>query len=304
MAECDEDDADAAITVQHVTNTPLIYEPPASSFYANTWENMVDPEVVQQAFASSWNADMNFAKGLIFANKDAVKHELTIYAAKHNKNFITNWSTKSRLSVKCMDESCQWYVWAVLKLELGLWMVTSNRGPHSCISLGMALDGRMMGCNFLAVEFVPLLQKNHTARIFHLRDFITAKYYDHKLSYYKIWDAKQKAIAKIFGDWEESYQRLRKLLVAYLDQEIGTRYWYHTIRSEVSGDTILRYVFWAFAPCNEGFKHCKPVISIDGTYLYGKYRGVLLITMATDANNKVLPLAFAVVDKESGLSWS
>ncbi|KAL0001679.1 hypothetical protein SO802_015460 [Lithocarpus litseifolius] len=297
------DDADAAITVQHVTNTPPIYEPPASSFYANTWENMVDPEVVQQAFASSWNADMNFAKGLIFANKEAVKRALIIYAAKGNKNFITDRSTKSRLSVKCMDESCQWYVGAVLKPELGLWMVTSYKGPHSCMSLGMARDGRMMDCNFLAAEFVPLFQKKHTATIFHLGDFITAKY-EHKLSYYKIWDAKQKAIAKIFGDWEESYQRLRKLLLAYSDQEIGTRFWYHTIRSEVFGDTILRYVFWAFAPCIEGFKHCKPVISIDGTHLYGKYRGVLLIAMATDANNKVLPLAFAVVDKESGPSWS
>ncbi|KAK9997676.1 hypothetical protein SO802_022362 [Lithocarpus litseifolius] len=300
MAECEEDDADAAITVQHVTNTPPIYEPPASSFYANTWENMVDPEVVQQAFASSWNADMNFAKGLIFANKEAVKRALTIYAAKGNKNFITDRSTKSRLSVKCMDESCQWYVRAVLKPELGLWMVTSYKGPHSC----MSLDGRMMDCNFLAAEFVPLLQKNHTATIFHLRDFITAKYYEHKLSYYKIWDAKQKAIAKIFGDWEESYQRLRKLLLAYSDQDIGTRLWYHTICSEVSGDTILRYVFWAFAPCIEGFKHCKLVISIVGTHLYGQYRGLLLIAMATDANNKVLPLAFAVVDKESGPSWS
>ena len=41
---------------------------------------MVDPEVVQQAFSSSWNADMNFAKGLIFVNKEAVKRVLTIYA--------------------------------------------------------------------------------------------------------------------------------------------------------------------------------------------------------------------------------
>ncbi|KAL0001884.1 hypothetical protein SO802_015665 [Lithocarpus litseifolius] len=36
MAECDEDDVDATIRVQHVTNTTLVYEPPASSFYANT----------------------------------------------------------------------------------------------------------------------------------------------------------------------------------------------------------------------------------------------------------------------------
>ena len=45
------------------------------------------------------------------------------------------------------------------------------------------------------------------------------------------------------------------------------------------------------------------MISIDGTHLYGKYRRVLLIATATNANNKVLPLAFAIVNKESGPSW-
>ena len=45
------------------------------------------------------------------------------------------------------------------------------------------------------------------------------------------------------------------------------------------------------------------MISIDGTNLYGKYRRVLIITMATEANNKILPLTFAVVDKESGPSY-
>ena len=44
------------------------------------------------------------------------------------------------------------------------------------------------------------------------------------------------------------------------------------------------------------------MISIDGTNLYGKYRRVLIIAMATEANNKILPLTFTVVDKESGPS--
>ena len=142
MAECDEDDADdadATVRVQHVTNATPLYEPPASSFYAKTWKNMVDPEVVQQAFGSSWNADMNFAKWLIFANKEAVKRALTIYATKHNKNIMTGKSTRSILSMKCIDESCMWYVGAVAKPEHGLWMVTSYRGPHNCIPLGTAL---------------------------------------------------------------------------------------------------------------------------------------------------------------------
>ena len=29
--------------VKHVTNTTTAYTPPTESFYANTWENMVDP---------------------------------------------------------------------------------------------------------------------------------------------------------------------------------------------------------------------------------------------------------------------
>ena len=79
----------------------------------------------------------------------------------------------------------------------------------------------MMDSNFIALEIVGKFRQNHITRIHELWEIIHTKY-KHELSYYKVWDAKQKAIAKIFGDWEESYQRLRKLLLAYLDQDSGT----------------------------------------------------------------------------------
>ena len=71
----------------------------------------------------------------------------------------------------------------------------------------------MMNSNFVALEIVGKLRQNHTARIDELWTILRTKY-NYELSYYKVWDAKQKTIAKIFGDWEESYQRLRKLLLA------------------------------------------------------------------------------------------
>ena len=184
----------------------------------------------------------------------------------------------------------------------GPWMVMSYMGPHTCIPFGLQRDGKMMDSNFVASEIVGKLLQNHTARIDELWEIIHTKY-NHELSYYKVWEAKQKAIAKIFRDWEESYQRLRKLLLAYLDQDSGTHYNYHTIPRPYEGTTLLRYVYWAFAPCIAAFQYCRPVISIDETHLYGKYKGILMIVMATDANQKVLPLAFAVVDKESRPSW-
>ena len=107
----------------------------------------------------------------------------------------------------------------------------------------------------------------------------------------------------MFGNWEESYQGLQKLLMAYIDQYPTTQVFYRITSTDEDDAVLLHYVFWSFGPCISGFKYCKPVISIDGTHLYGKYQGKLLVAMATDANNKVFPLAFAVVDCESGSSW-
>ena len=69
------------------------------------------------------------------------------------------------------------------------------------------------------------------------------------------------------------------------------------------GTCTFNCAFSAFGPCIEGFKYCRLVISIDATHLYGKYKGKLLIAMATDANNEVYPLAFAVVESESKETW-
>ena len=55
-------------------------------------------------------------------------------------------------------------------------------------------------------------------------------------------------------------------------------------------------MFCAYKPCIDGFKHCKPVIYVDGTFLCGKYRSILL---TAEAVNGILPLAFALVEKES-----
>ena len=67
----------------------------------------------------------------------------------------------------------------------------------------------------------------------------------------------------------------------------------------VLGSCIFNSAFWAFGPCIRGFRHYRLVISIDATHLYGKYKGKLLIAMATDGNNEVYPLVFAIVESES-----
>ncbi|XP_015939389.1 uncharacterized protein LOC107464935 [Arachis duranensis] len=74
---------------------------------------------------------------------------------------------------------------------------------------------------------------------------------------------------------------------------------------QIDESTMYFYrLFWTFPPCVAAFQHCKPLVSIDGTHLYGKYGGTLLLAIAQDGNSNILPIAFALVEGENAESWS
>ena len=96
---------------------------------------------------------------------------------------------------------------------------------------------------------------------------------------------------------------MSRFLARLKDVSLGTKYKLLVDDNYELGTCIFNSVFWTFHPCIVGFKQCRPMISIDSTHLYGKYKGKLIIAMATDANNKIYPLAFAVVESESTETW-
>jgi transposase-like protein len=53
-----------------------------------------------------------------------------------------------------------------------------------------------------------------------------------------------------------------------------------------------------------GFAHCRPIVSVDATFLTGKYKGTLMVAIGITAENQPLPLAFAFVKGENNESWS
>ena len=66
---------------------------------------------------------------------------------------------------------------------------------------------------------------------------------------------------------------------------------------------IFQRMFWSIKPSIDGFEHYCLVMSIDGTHLYGKYKGMLLIAMGCDRNNQLFPLEFAITEGENTDSW-
>jgi transposase-like protein len=54
----------------------------------------------------------------------------------------------------------------------------------------------------------------------------------------------------------------------------------------------------------EAFRHMRPIFSINGIFLTGKYQGTLLIAVGIVAEKSLVPLAFALVEKENKGSWA
>ncbi|XP_025653296.1 uncharacterized protein [Arachis hypogaea] len=106
----------------------------------------------------------------------------------------------------------------------------------------------------------------------------TEAHFGFKPTYRRVWLAKQKAVAQIYGDWDESYNELPR--------------WVLGVQMMMSGSVAVLKT----SPVRMG--------SIDKTHLYDKYEGTLLVWIAREGNSSILPVAFALVEGENAESWS
>ncbi|XP_070002775.1 uncharacterized protein [Nicotiana sylvestris] len=94
----------------------------------------------------------------------------------------------------------------------------------------------------------------------------------------------KRAFDIVYGNWDKSFAALPRYMAALQQFNPGTVVEWKLERSSGKPECIFNYVLWAFKPAIDGFSHCWPVISIDGTHVYGKYDIKLLIAVAVDAN--------------------
>uniref|UniRef100_A0A2N9FH42 SWIM-type domain-containing protein n=1 Tax=Fagus sylvatica TaxID=28930 RepID=A0A2N9FH42_FAGSY len=296
-ADADDDDADDDDETTDVHNDEVddvvpSLKPKSSSFTTNTWDNINDTSFNDEVTPlDSWDKKQELRKGLFFKSKIEVQYALKVYSSRVNQEYKVKESNKRKLHV-CCKNGCSWRMRACMRSTHGFWEITKYNGPHTCRHPNIRKDGKVFDSNFIEREVRSYVANDQTISVKSLRHHMCTQF-GHKISYYKVWDAKQKAIANIFGDWGESYQLLPKFMKALIDSNPGTQVEWKTYWSEDAGCAIFESVFWAFGPSIQGFMHCRPVVSIDATHLYGKYEGKLMIAMATDANNGIYPLAFA-----------
>ena len=248
--------------------------------------------------------------GQQFPNKEAVLFAVKNYSIRRSVEYKVLESDQLTYHGKCkhFGNGCTWSIRITYRRKKERWEIRKYNGPHTCLSTSLSQDHPKLDTNVICTIIFPMVQADPTISVKVLQGSVEARY-GFKASYRKVWLAKQKVIAKVYGGWEESYNELPRWLQALQMFVPGTIIQLTTL-PYYSGNFLDRScvmfhrLFWTFQPCIEAFKYCKPFISIDGTHLYGKYGGTLLMAIAQDGNSNILPIAFAVVEGETRDAWS
>ncbi|XP_057746404.1 uncharacterized protein LOC130965659 [Arachis stenosperma] len=247
-----------------------------------------------------------FEVGQQFRNKEEVMLAVKQYSIRRAVEFKIVKSDHWRYNARCIQFGfgCNWSILISHRRKQERWEVRRYTGPHTCMQTSMGQDHRRLDSKVIAQHILTMIKADPTISIRVLQEGVE-NHFDYKVSYIKVWLAKQRVIARTYGNWEESYNELSRWLFAMQMYLPGTWVQLVTQSWPAFTDTVMFHrVFWTFPLCVDAFKHCKPLISIDGTHLYGKYGGTLLMAIAQDGNANILPIAFAFVEGKTKEAWS
>ncbi|XP_057757204.1 uncharacterized protein LOC130976370 [Arachis stenosperma] len=251
-----------------------------------------------------------FQVGQQFQDKDEALLSVKTYSIRRGVQYKVVESDHRRYVGKCSEfgNGCTWLIRLSLRKRKGIWEVKRYNGPHTCLATSISSDHRSLDYHVISAFIMPMVRADASVSIKVLLN-ATAAHFGFRPTYRRVWMAKQKSIALIYGDWDESYDDLPRWVLGVQLTMPGSVAVLKTSPVRVGGQVdesqaYFHRLFWTFPPCIEAFRHCKPLISIDGTHLYGKYGGTLLIAIAQDGNSNILPVAFALVEGENAESWT
>ncbi|GFZ00961.1 hypothetical protein Acr_14g0005960 [Actinidia rufa] len=109
-----------------------------------------------------------FAKGMVFKDKNAVIRACNWYHVKNNKHYHVVETNKNIWSTRCSHD-CPWKLRACLKKQHGFFEIKQYPGPHTCLHGMKSLDHRNINSTFIAhlikTQVVERIQNRRLERI-------------------------------------------------------------------------------------------------------------------------------------------
>ena len=179
--------------------------------------------------------------------------------------------------------------------DTSLFSIDKYKGLHTCVNACLNQDHQQLDYNLVVNHIKAMIKAQFTLLVVAIHATIIEKF-RYKISYKKTLVGKHEALTILFWDFHKSYAEFSCFFMALEQANPKCVVTWKTFDNHMHNTEVFQRVFWAFHPSIEGFNYCQPILSIDGTHLYEKYKGTLMIAMGCDGNNQLFPLAFAITE--------
>ncbi|PPD89378.1 hypothetical protein GOBAR_DD13662 [Gossypium barbadense] len=163
-------------------------------------------------------------------------------------------------------EGCNWRVRTAFIKNSQMWEIRKFVGLHTCTSTRMTEDHGKLDSKTICTCIMPMVKDMPTIKVSVLIAEIQARF-QYRVSYQKAWIAKQMEMEQLYGDYDSSYNELQG--------------W-------IADNAILRP---------------GRLVTAGKEDFLSDVLDILLLAVAQYGNRNVLPIAFAIVDKENIESW-
>ncbi|XP_016207058.1 uncharacterized protein LOC107647501 [Arachis ipaensis] len=141
---------------------------------------------------------------------------------------------------------------AVLSVKTGIWEVKWYNGPHTCLATSISSDHRSLDYHVILAFIMPMIRADASICIKVLLN-ATEAHFRFRPAYKRVWLAKQKAMAQIYRDWDESYNELSRWVLGVQLTMPGSVAVLRTSAIRVGGQVddsqaYFHRLFWTFPP--------------------------------------------------------
>ncbi|KAK9042068.1 hypothetical protein V6N11_017149 [Hibiscus sabdariffa] len=192
-------------------------------------------------------------------------------------------------------------IYASLGKKDGVFRVRTYVSKHSCSVTfkNRRANYRFVGKHFLSkLKILPNLKLKDMMRL--AKDELKVELNKNLCQRARVW-----ANQKIRGRLEDEFNKLFDYVYTLREADPNGTFDLFVQRPTPSANPIFKRLYVCFGGLKEGFKkHCRPVLSLDGCYLKGDFKGEILAAVGRDGNNQLFPVAWAVVEVENRETWA
>ena len=247
--------------------------------------------------------DVQLNTGLLFTDKKQLKKAVKTYKIHNGYNLKVTKSDKQRYQVHCMGEGCKWSLWASACSDKTSFQIKTMPSPHSCMPFNFEKGTRNFSTEWLADAYIETfrIQPHMKLRVFKA---IVDQERNCNLNIKMCQSARKKAIAQIVGDYRDQFQLLYDYCLEITSKNPNTTAMVST-KKNANGEDEFAGVYICLGQLKTGcLEGCRPVLSLDGCFIKGPWKGQILAAVGRDGNNKMYPLAWAVCERENSVSWA